>query len=126
MRRVLPQRRHVETFELTFGNVRGTFRVSVGYFEERPPFLTPAEVFITAPKAGSEHEATARDGAVLLSIALQYGVPLEVVRHAVTRSGSGFPGSVLGAVVDMLALKKFLPEIGVSETSHTPGTEVEP
>jgi len=125
MRRVLPQRRHVETFELAFGNVRGTFRVSVGYFEERPPFVTPAEVFIVAPKAGTEHEATARDGAVLLSIALQHGVPLEVVRHAVTRSGSGTPASVLGAVVDMLALKNFLPEIATSETSHNPGKEDE-
>jgi hypothetical protein len=114
MRNVLPPRRHVETFELAFGAVRGTFRVSVGYFEPHPPFVTPAEVFICAPKAGSEHEATARDGAVLLSIALQYGVPLEVMRGALTRSGNGAPASVIGAVVDLLT------------TSNTPGTEVEP
>jgi hypothetical protein len=44
----------------------------------------------------------ARDGAVLLSLALQYGAELENIRSAITRDEQGAPSSVVGAVIDRL------------------------
>ena len=61
------------------------------------------EVFISGAKAGSDVEAVARDGAVLLSIALQFGVPLEIIRHAITREQDGTPSTIIGAVIDRLS-----------------------
>ena len=49
----------------------------------------------------------ARDAAVLLSLALQHGVPPETIRHAVTRGASEEPASILGAVVDSITTKSF-------------------
>jgi hypothetical protein len=99
-RRTLPQRRYSETFDLPFGDHRTVFKVSIGFWPDR---REPAEVFITGAKAGSEFEAVARDGAVLLSIALQYGVPLTAVHSAVTRNQDGSPATIIGAVIDRLA-----------------------
>jgi hypothetical protein len=88
-----------ETFELRHGNIAATFAITLG----RYPDGTIGEVFISGAKAGSEFEAIARDGAVLLSIALQYGVPLETIRHAITREANGTPSTIVGAVVEKIA-----------------------
>jgi hypothetical protein len=98
-RQALPQRRSAETFELQVSKT--TFAVTVGFY----PDGRVAEVFVTGAKAGSELDAVARDGAVLLSLALQYGVPLDVMRHALTREGNGAPSTVIGMVVDQLSKK---------------------
>jgi hypothetical protein len=45
----------------------------------------------------------ASDAAVVASIALQYGVPLEVIRHALMRDVRGRASGPLGAVLDLLA-----------------------
>jgi hypothetical protein len=45
----------------------------------------------------------ASDSAVLCSIALQYGVPVDVIRHALMRDSRGEASSPLGAVLDRLA-----------------------
>jgi hypothetical protein len=99
-RQTLPQRRFAETFDLVHGEHNTVFKITVGYWPQRDE---PAEVFITGAKAGSSLEAVARDGAVLLSIALQFGVPLEVIRGAITRNEDGTPSTIVGAVVDRLA-----------------------
>jgi len=98
-RNTLPQRRYGETFDLRHGGQNTAFTVTVGFY----PDGRPGEVFISGAKVGSEVEAVARDGAVLLSIALQYGVPLETITHAITRNGDGSPSTIVGAVVDRLA-----------------------
>ena len=59
-------------------------------------------MFISGTKAGSDVEATARDGAVLLSIALQHGVPLLTIHGAITRGRNNEPATILGAVIDRL------------------------
>jgi hypothetical protein len=96
MRHPLPQRRAAETFELR--HRRQTVSVSVGYYADG----SVGEVFITAAKAGSELEAVARDGAVLLSIAVQHRVPLNDMRNAITREADGSASTVIGAVLDRL------------------------
>jgi hypothetical protein len=41
-------------------------------------------------------EASARDAAIVASLALQYGVPLVTLQQALTRNGDGSPSSPLG------------------------------
>jgi hypothetical protein len=97
-RRTLPQRRASETFDLRFWSQN--FTVTVGFY----PDSTPGEVFIDGGKSGQDIQSTARDAAVVLSLALQHGAPIETIRHAVTRNGSGEAVSILGATVDCLAM----------------------
>jgi len=101
MRRVLTQRRAAETFDLRFWNQ--SFRVTIGFYPEG----TPGEVFIDGGKTGQDIQSTARDAAVVLSLALQHGVPPETIRHAVTRGASEEPVSILSAVVDSITTKSF-------------------
>ena len=95
-RQELPMRRHAETIDLDYNNLRHV--VTIG----RYPSGAIGEVFINFEKSGTMAEAIARDGAVLMSLALQYGVPLENLKSAVTRDARGEPSSIVGAVVDKL------------------------
>ena len=96
IRRILPQRRASETFDLRFWNQK--FTVSVGHY----PDGTVGEVFIDVAKSGQDMQSIARDAAVVLSLALQHGAPIETIRRAVTRNGAGEAASILGAVIDTL------------------------
>jgi ribonucleoside-diphosphate reductase alpha chain len=100
IRRPLPQRRGAETFEMRFWN--RPFTVTVGFY----PDGRPGEVFIGC-KSGNDIESIARDAGVLLSLALQHGVPPETIRHAVTRGTLEEPASILGAVVDSITTESF-------------------
>ena len=46
-----------------------------------------AEIFINGVKVGSAAEANAQDAAIVASLALQHGCPIETIRHALARSG---------------------------------------
>ena len=62
------------------------------------------EVFIDGPRIGSEVSHLVHDVAVLVSIALQYQVPVEVMQGAVGRTEmTGRLHSVAGAVLDLVA-----------------------
>lgn len=101
-RELLPERRAGETFEITFAGEK--YHVTTGYY----PNGQLGEVFITrirdksGAKLGVQLEGMARDAAILLSIALQYGTPVETIRHAVTRDEKNQPTTIIGAVVDRL------------------------
>ena len=93
----LPNRRRHEVSEFTHGRVR--FALGVGFFANGQP----AETFITAPQIiGSETEAIARDGAIIISLALQHGCDLATIKHALTRDSDGRPATVLSAAIDAL------------------------
>jgi hypothetical protein len=96
MRRTLPQRRAAETVNLRFWNQ--SFSITIGFY----PDGTPGEVFIDGGKTGQDVQSTARDAAVVMSLALQHGTPIEAIRHAVTRNGSGEAASI--STVDRLAM----------------------
>jgi hypothetical protein len=51
---------------------------------------------------GSDFEALVRDAAVVVSIALQYGVPVSVLRHAITRDDRSGAATLAGAILDAL------------------------
>jgi hypothetical protein len=98
-RRTLPQRRRCETFEISFGGLSRSHTITLGYYDDG----ALGEVFINGGKSGEQVEAIARDGAVLLSLALQYGAELANIKSAITRDEQGAPTSVVGAVVDRLS-----------------------
>ena len=99
MRRILPQRRSCETFEIDFGGLARSHTITLGFYDDG----ALGEVFINGGKSGEQVEAIARDGAVLLSLALQYGAELSNIKSAITRDEQGAPTSVVGAVVDRLS-----------------------
>lgn len=98
-RHKLPDRRASETFMLRWGGMHAEFAITIGFYSNK----TPGEVFISGAKAGSEVDAATRDNAVLISLGLQYGVPLAVMQGAMTREQNGEPSTIAGKVVDMLA-----------------------
>lgn len=91
----LPNRRPHETHDLEFQGQQ--FTLGVGRFDDG----SLAEIFVDAEKT-SQFTAIARDAAVCLSIALQYGVPAQAMRDAVTRESNGEPAGLVGAVLDFL------------------------
>jgi len=62
-----------------------------------------AEIFINNHKAGSAAGIMANDLGVVCSIALQYGVPVEVIRKALARDSQGKATSPLGVALDLLS-----------------------
>ena len=79
VRERLPDRRGCEGFDLEALGLR--FHATVGRFDDG----RLAEVFITNHKAGSMAGILASDSAVLCSLALQHGVPVDVIRRALMR-----------------------------------------
>jgi hypothetical protein len=61
-----------------------------------------AEIFLTNGKCGSDSDVSARDAAVVCSIAVQFGAPLDTIRKALMRDGQGRPSGPLGAALDIL------------------------
>ena len=97
IRRTLPQRRCAETFTIIHRNQPVT--ITIGFFSSGDL----GEVFISTGKTGADLQNIAHDAAVTISLALQHGVGIEAIRHAVTRCSDDSPASILGAVVDALS-----------------------
>jgi hypothetical protein len=93
----LPQRRECEGFDVEALGMH-LHATASRYNDGRL-----AEIFLTNHKAGSQAGIMASDSAVLCSIALQYGVPVDVIRHALMRDALGKPSGPLGAVLDLIA-----------------------
>lgn len=98
LRDVLPARRRSETFNLRYGDQNMLFTVTIGFYDDG----RVGEVFIDGAKFGSGMADIARDGAVLLSLALQHGVPLPTMCHAVCRDKAGSATTIIGAVIDRI------------------------
>jgi hypothetical protein len=93
----LPNRRLCESFE--FRHAGHPFTLCTGFYADG----RIAEIFLSSHKPGSPIEAIARDAAVTVSIALQFGVPIETIRAALTRDHDGGPATAIGAALDALA-----------------------
>lgn len=93
----LPDRRAHEAIEFDF---RGrSYSVGVGRFSNG----RLAEIFLDAAKVANDAADDARDIAVLVSIALQHGTPVDAMRGAVTRLDDGSPAGLAGRVLDLLS-----------------------
>lgn len=104
-RRKLPDRRPAETFRLAHVTTSGAvhcFHVTVGLYDREGSDV--GEIFVnTAGKAGNEADVMAADAAVAVSLALQYGCPLEVLSAAMKRNPDGAHMGLLSHVLDEVA-----------------------
>ena len=67
------------------------------------------EVFVGNHRADSHADACAKDAAILSSLALQYGAPLDVLRRALLRDSQGRPSTPIGCALDLLADQETAP-----------------
>jgi hypothetical protein len=86
----LPNRRSAESLELECAGLKYTATFS-RFADGRV-----SELFLQNHKPGSQSDANARDAAIVCSIALQYGVPLEVIRRALLRDPRGNASTPIG------------------------------
>src|SRR6266498_3444199 len=100
MRRRLDNRRPSERIEFEHGGKAGTILLGFHAEQTNDGFLVddkPGEIFIMFDRVGSDVEAAARDGGLLLSIAMQYGIDPRVFQLSITRLDDGRAASVIGA-----------------------------
>ena len=110
-RKRLPNRRPSETLALHVGN--HTFAATVGF---DPEDGQPREVFLAGAKDGTDMAAILDDASVVISVALQHGVPAAALAKSVARLPSApltplanpagprhtAPASIIGAALDLL------------------------
>lgn len=97
MRLMVPNRRYSEIVPFTHGGI--AYEGQISYLQDGAPI----EIFLDGGKAGTAIQSVARDSAVAVSLALQYGAPLETLRKAMTRNDDGLAAGPLGAFLDQLA-----------------------
>jgi hypothetical protein len=93
----LPIRRPHELFDFEHGGFR--FTAGVGRFADG----APAELFLSGAKVGTDLAVATCDAAIVVSIALQHGVTLKTIRHALARNGDGTAAGPVAAALDILA-----------------------
>jgi len=95
-RKKLPNRRNHEVIE--FEHMDRKYYAGIGRYEDG----SIGEVFLNTGKTGSDVHITAHDGAVFLSLLLQYDCPIKTARHAVVRLPGDKAAGPFGALLDML------------------------
>jgi hypothetical protein len=92
----LPNRRCA--ISTSFERDGASFEMTAGYY----PDGRVGEVFVNADRANSLLDFLMSDAAILASLALQYGAPLDEIRHALKRDGRGQAASPIGAALDRI------------------------
>jgi hypothetical protein len=93
----LPNRRASTSFEIEVNGRR--YRCTASFFADGKL----GEIFLSNNKSGSDSDCAARDSAVVASIALQFGAPLDVIRKGLMRDSQGRPNGPLGIALDLIA-----------------------
>jgi hypothetical protein len=91
----LQDRRASESFSFRWNGM--AFATTISRFSDG----RLAEIFLTNGKVGSDTDAAARDSAVVCSLALQFGAPVETIRRALLRDAHGVAASPLGRALDL-------------------------
>jgi hypothetical protein len=107
IRRRLPNRRPSVTETITIGRGNGQvieYQATLGLDE----IGRPKEVFLFGAKVGTDMASVLADAALVISIALQCGIPGKALARSVSRVSQGdglpsLPGSVIAAAVDLVA-----------------------
>ncbi len=94
VRNRLPDRR--SSVSTSFERDGALFEMTAGFY----PDGRPGEIFLNADRANSLLDFLMSDAAILASIALQYGAPLDELKHALKRDTRGVPASPIGAALD--------------------------
>lgn len=95
MRSEIPSRRAGETVTISHNGFR--YHITLG-----PDPKAPLEVFLSGPRAGSDLAHVSHDAAIILSIALQHGVPRSAFKKSISRNADGEPHTILGVLCDLL------------------------
>lgn len=90
----LPNKRACET--ITFERDGSNYQMTVGFY----PDGRAGEVFLNADRGDSLLDVMTSDAAIAVSLALQYGAPLDEIRHALKRNSQGEASSPIGAALD--------------------------
>lgn len=93
----LPHRRASENFTFELSGLRFTATVS------RDASGRVQELFLNNHKFGNQSDTNARDAAILLSFALQYGADIDAIRKALCRDSQGRALGPVAAALDLLA-----------------------
>jgi hypothetical protein len=96
-RRRLPNRRAAETMAFDRDNLK--YCMSIGLY----PDGRVGEIFLNAEHSNSLLDALAHDAAILASLALQFGCPLDVITHALKRDAQGTAASPIGQAMDLIS-----------------------
>jgi hypothetical protein len=91
----LPNRRNAEKFNFEHGGRKWT--ATIGRFPDRHL----AEIFLDTPKLSAIGELAA-EAAIVASLALQSGCPLETLRHALDGRDAGPLGAALASIGETL------------------------
>jgi hypothetical protein len=78
-------------------------RVSETFTISRLPDGRCCELFLNNHKSNSSADNTARDAAIIASIALQYGADVETIRKGLSRDSLGRATSPVGAALDRVS-----------------------
>jgi hypothetical protein len=92
----LPDRRPAVTTAIERDNLN--YQMTIGLY----PDGRVGEIFLNAEHSNSLLDAMTHDAAILASIALQFGCPLDTIRHALKRDGRGVAASPIGAALDKI------------------------
>src|SRR5579872_2435932 len=93
----LPNKRACETIQFERNGLR--YHATIGFFPDR----RPGEIFLNHDSSDSFADVLASDAAIAVSLALQFGCPVETIRHALKRNSQGEAASPIGAALDLLA-----------------------
>ena len=93
----LPDRR--SAISTSFERDGARFEMTAGFYADG----RPGEIFLNADRANSLLDFLMSDAAILASLALQYGAPLDELRHALKRDSRGEAASPIGTALDRIA-----------------------
>jgi len=100
----LANRRAHETFAVEHDGQR--YKISLGrelVCVDRGQLGPVMEVFVNAQQVNSQADVLASDGAILMSLLLQHGCPIDTINHAMKRNPDGSPCSPLGRAAALIA-----------------------
>ncbi len=96
----LPNRRLNETQEFNRDGIN--IKMTVGF----KPAGEIGEIFLNADRTNSMLDVLMSDVAIIASIALQHGVPLDQITRALKRDKFGIASSPIGAALDRISFPK--------------------
>lgn len=94
----LRDRRELETIAIEHEGQR--FKVGLG---REAPGSPVVEVWVNAQKVNSPIDVLASDGAILMSMLIQYGCPAEEIIKSMKHNSDGKPASPLGVAAQLVA-----------------------
>ena len=98
-REYLPERRVNRTVKVRWRE--HTFYLTIGFYD--PYLVRPGEIFADSGKTSEAIQQLVKDACVIISIALQYGVPPDAFIKSIPRYDDGRPYTIIGAICDLLA-----------------------